>query len=105
MKQRRNRKQDPLQRAQQTKAAIDAFNLKPTDLVKTPVAAGVLGKHEVTLRAWRCAHRGPPFFRDPDGVSVLYRVADLWNWCDRSTVDPANVRNDGDDAPQSVGAK
>jgi hypothetical protein len=88
---RRNRNQDPLHRAQLTKAAIDAFNLKPTDLVKTPVAAGVLGKHEVTLRAWRVDGRGPPYIKDPDGVSVLYRVADLWVWCDRNTVDPAKL--------------
>jgi hypothetical protein len=101
----RNRNQDTLHRAQLTKAAIDAFNLKPTDLVKTPVAAGVLGKHEVTLRAWRCAHRGPPFFRDPDGVSVLYRVADLWNWCDRCTVEPTSVRNSQNDRPEAAGAK
>ena len=102
---RRNHKQDPFQRAQQTKAAIDALNLKPTDLVKTRVAAGVLGLHEVTLRAWRVDGRGPPYIKDPDGASVLYLVAGLWGWCDRNTVDPANVRRDGDDAPQSVGAK
>jgi hypothetical protein len=102
---RRSSKQDLLQRAQQTKAAIDAFHLKPTDLVKTPVAAGVLGKHEVTLRAWRVDGRGPPYIKDPDGASVLYLVAGLWDWCARNTVDPANVLNDENDDLEAAGAK
>jgi hypothetical protein len=89
MRQRRNRKQDLLQRAQLAKANLDAFNLKPTDRVTTLVAAAVLCKHEVTLRAWRSAEgRGPRFFKDPTGKSVLYKVQDLWDWTEKHTVDP-----------------
>ena len=88
---RRNRKQELLKLAHLTKTYIDSLNLKESDLVKTPIAAGVLGKHEVTLRAWRVDGRGPPFIKDPDGASVLYRVADLWSWCKRNTVDPVTL--------------
>jgi hypothetical protein len=89
---RRNRKQELLQRAQFTKAHVDSLNLKGTDRVTTPVAAAVLCKHEVTLRAWRSAEgRGPPFFKDPTGKSVLYKVQDLWDWTEKNTVDPAKL--------------
>jgi hypothetical protein len=88
---RRNRSEAFLKLAQLTKTYIDSLNLKESDLVKTPVAAGVLGKHEVTLRAWRVDGRGPPFIKDPAGATVLYRVADLWNWCERNTIDPATL--------------
>jgi hypothetical protein len=99
----RNRKQALFQPAQQTKAAIDALNLKATDLVKTPIAAGVLGKHEVTLRAWRVDGRGPPYSKDPDprGASVLYRVGDLWIWCERNTIDPGRLSVEADKATVS----
>jgi hypothetical protein len=88
---RRTRNQELLKLAQSTKTYIDSLNLKESDLVKTPIAAGVLGKHEVTLRARRADGRGPPFIKDPDGASVLYRVADLWSWCKRNTVDPLTL--------------
>jgi hypothetical protein len=88
---RRNRKQELLQRQQFEKANVDALNLKGTDRVRTPVAAAVLCKHEVTLRTWRCEGRGPAHFKDPDGKSVLYKVQDLWDWTERSTVDPASM--------------
>jgi len=89
MKHRRNRKQELLKRAQQTKAYVDSLNLKSTDLVKTPIAAGVLGKHEVTLRSWRVDGRGPPYIKDPDGAAVLYSVGALWAYAERNTHDPA----------------
>ena len=91
MKQRGNRKQELLKLAQLKKTYIDSLNLKESDLVKTPIAAGVLGKHEVTLRAWRVDGRGPPFIKSPDGAAVLYRVGDLWDWRKRNTVDPATL--------------
>jgi hypothetical protein len=86
---RRNRKQELLKLAQSTKTYIDSLNLKESDLVITAIAAGVLGKHEVTLRAWRSDGRGPPYSQERDGAAVLYRVGDLWNWCKRNIVDPA----------------
>lgn len=88
---RRNRKQEILEKRQFTKAHTDALNLKGTDRVTTPVAAAVLCKHEVTLRTWRGDGRGPPFFKDPTGKSVLYKVQDLWNWTENNTVDPASL--------------
>lgn len=88
---RRNRKQELLKLAQLTKTYIDSLNLKESDLVKTPIAAGVLGKHEVTLRAWRVEGRGPPFSKDPDGASVLYRVGALWAYAQKHTVDPSTL--------------
>jgi hypothetical protein len=86
---RRNRKEELLKLAQSTKTYIDSLNLKDSDLVITAIAAGVLGKHEVTLRAWRSDGRGPPYSQERDGAAVLYRVGDLWNWCKRNVVDPA----------------
>jgi hypothetical protein len=88
---RRNRKQELLQRAQSTKANVDALNLKGTDRVTTPVAAAVLCKHEVTLRTWRGDGRGPAFFKDPTGKSVLYKVQDLWDWTEKHTFDPTSL--------------
>jgi hypothetical protein len=95
---RRNRKQELfdhkealLQRTQFTKAHVDALNLKGTDRVTTPVAAAVLCKHEVTLRTWRSEGRGPPYFKNPNGTSVLYKVQDLWDWTEKNTVDPASL--------------
>lgn len=86
-----NRRQTIQHRHQQNKAALDALNLKSTDLVKTAIAAAILGKHEVTLRAWRVEGRGPPYFKDPDGTSVLYRIGALWAYAQKHTVDPTKT--------------
>ncbi len=94
MVRRRNRKQEILERRQVTKSQLDALNLKATDRVKTPVASAVLDKHEVTLRTWRSEGRGPPYFKDPDGKSVLYKVGDLWAWTERNTIDPASLSSE-----------
>jgi hypothetical protein len=86
---RRNRKQELLKLAQLTKTYIDSLNLKDSDLVVTTIAAGILEKHEVTLRTWRSDRRGPPYSQERNGAAVLYRVGDLWNWCKRNIVDSA----------------
>lgn len=89
---------DLIHREQHDKAYVDALNLKPTDLVKTRVAAAVLGLHEVTLRAMRCEDppRGPPWTKDPDsGVrgAVRYCVGDLWAYAKRNTIDPSKLKD------------
>ena len=86
---RRNRKEELRKLVQSTKTYIDSLNLKESDLVTTAIAAGVLGKHEVTLRAWRSDGRGPPYSQERDGAAVLYCVGDLWSWYKRNAVDPA----------------
>jgi hypothetical protein len=91
---RRNRKQELLKLAQLTKTYIDSLNLKESDLVKTPIAAGVLGRHDVTLRAWRVDGRGPPYIKDPAGASVLYRVGALWAYAERNTHDPSTFSSE-----------
>jgi hypothetical protein len=88
MAHRRNRNHELIERRQVTKSQLDALNLKATDRVTTEVAAGLLCKHPVTLRTWRCEGRGPPHFKDPEGKSVLYKVGDLWAWTEKNTVDP-----------------
>jgi hypothetical protein len=89
MKARRDRQQEFMQRTQSTKNFVDSLNLKGTDRVTDRVAAAVLNKHPVTLRAWRHDDRGPPFWKDPTGTSVLYKIQDLWDWTEKNTVDPA----------------
>jgi len=52
-------------------------------------AAEFLGKAPQTLRSWRSAGTGPPYYKLPGG-SVGYKVAQLIAWRDARTkqVDP-----------------
>jgi hypothetical protein len=90
MKARRDRQKEFVQRTQYTKAFVDSLNLKGTDRVVDRVAAAIINKHPVTVRTWRRKRRGPPFWKDPSGKSVLYKVQDLWDWTEKNT-DPASV--------------
>ena len=90
---RRNRKEELLKTAQSRKTYIDSLNLKESDLVITAIAAHVLGKNEVTLRAWRSNGRGPAYSQERDGAAVLYRIGDLWSWCKRNIVEPTHSAN------------
>ena len=101
MKQQQKLKvRDLLHREQITKTAVDALNLKATDLVNSRVAAAMLGLHEVTVRAMRSDDppRGPPYIKDlSSGLRgpVRYLVGDLWAYAKRHTIDPEKLREQG----------
>lgn len=58
------------------------------DTVTTPVAAGELGKHPVTLAIWRKRGVGPAYSRSTETRCVLYRVGDLRAWVAKDRIVP-----------------
>ena len=52
--------------------------------VSEPVAASLIGHHKDTLRRWREAGEGPPFFKI--GGSITYRLRDVAEWVEVSRV-------------------
>jgi hypothetical protein len=73
------------------KGPVDAQNYNANDLVKEPIAAVLMGRHRVTLRAWRRQGRGCAYVKDAGG-NILYRVGDIWEWAKANTIDPAKLK-------------
>jgi predicted DNA-binding transcriptional regulator AlpA len=59
---------------------------KPNDLMKTPEAAAVLGKHPSELSDWRHQGRGPAYVKM--GRSVRYRPSDIAEFIASNVVEP-----------------
>ena len=56
------------------------------ELLKTPEAAQVLGKHPQELSDWRHQGRGPAYVKM--GRSVRYRPSDIAEFIDSNIVEP-----------------
>ena len=59
------------------------------EFVTTTQAAAMIGVDRKTLERWRLDNQGPPFTRLPP--RVLYRRADVEQWCRARGVDPRPV--------------
>ena len=57
----------------------------PIQAIGTDAAAAIIGIAPITLRAWRCAGKGPKFIKLGDGKKsgVVYFEADVLAWLEQ----------------------
>lgn len=71
-------------------------------MINTADAAGMLGVSTHTLRGWRNADAGPPWYKIEG--SIRYNLADLLEWIEQQAVDGARDSASNSAGQQSRGA-